>query len=310
MTIGDHLETFGGLSVVFWRPGDPLPDPAVSMPKFGFTWEDEDFDMKEALDAYLALEGAEQTRGVVIGVWDEEMFDVSADTVVDLLVAAREKLPNLRVLFIGDVTFEENEISWIINTDQSRLYQAYPDLEHVGIRGGNDLALPGLNLPKLRTLVIETGGMDQALMAQVLEAQLPELTHLELYTGSEDYGANTEVADLASLLTGGLFPELTYLGVRNCEYTDAFCRAIVGSPLLDRLEVLDLSLGTLTDEGARVLADSPGIRKLRRLDVHHHYLTEEGQRLLTGLGIPVDVSEPQTPDEFDGEVYYSVAIGE
>ena len=306
--ISDHLDRFGGLAVVDWVSG-PAPDPATSMPRFSFDWQGTS-DVPTLLRAYLAQPDAPATRGIVIGPWIDVMYESPPEEVLDVLVAGRDRLPGLRVLFFGDITMDEAEISWICNTDQSRLYAAFAQLEHVGIRGGSGLRLPGLALPQLRSLVIETGGMSSALQRDVLAADLPALTHLELFTGAETYGAQTRVQDLSGLLSGDLFPQLTHLGVRNSEYTDDVCEALAGSPLLGRLEVLDLSLGTLTDRGARALAAAPAVTGLKKLDVHHHYLSDEGEALLRGLDIEVDLTGREAPDEYEGEISYYVAIGE
>jgi hypothetical protein len=48
-------------------------------------------------------------------------------------------LTNLRAIFLGDITYEENEISWIEQSDVSPLLRAYPALEVSRVRGGNSL---------------------------------------------------------------------------------------------------------------------------------------------------------------------------
>ncbi len=64
----------------------------------------------------------------------------------------------------------------------------------------------------------------------------------------------------------------------------------MNAPILDRIEVLDLSLGTLTDESARSLASAPAIRRLRHLNLEHHYLTEDGMALIRSLGVDVNLA--------------------
>ncbi len=291
--------------MVQWHLGDGPLDTSRQMPRLSIEF-DSDQEWAGLLRAYLELPGAQETQGIVVGTWAGEMYDTAPTAVIEALIEAVPRLPALRVLYLGDITFEESEVSWIENTDQSPLYRAYPGLDSLAIRGGNNLRLPGLSLPRLLGLVIETGGMARETVADVLAADLPALTHLQLYLGSSHYGADTTVADLEPLLAGRVFPGLRYLGLQNCEYTDDIAAAISGSPLLERLDVLDLSLGTLTDEGARSLAAAAGVRRLRRLDLSHHYLTEQGMALLGGLGIDVDLSDRQEP--YDGERW--VAIGE
>lgn len=301
------LTSFGGLAVMPWRAGDQPLDTFHQMPRIALSYDDER-DWVEQLQQYLQLPGSAATQGIVIGCWSGEMYDAEPDAAIDALVAAAPSLPNLRVLFFGDITMEESEISWICNTDQSRLYAAYPNLTHLAIRGGNNLRLAGLALPHLTTLVIETGGMARETLADVLGAELPELRHLQLYLGDESYGADTTIADLAPLLRGELFPSLEYLGLQDCEYTDDIARALAGSPLLERISVLDLSQGTLTDAGAAALAAAPAARNLRWLNCSYHFMSDAGTAALAGLGIQVDVSDPQSLEDNDGHPY--VAIGE
>lgn len=72
----------------------------------------------------------------------------------------------------------------------------------------------------------------------------------------------------------------------------------VSGSILERLKVLDLSLGTLTDAGAKALAENPLVKNLERLDLHHHYMTDAGVKLVEGIGIPVDVSDKQTGERY------------
>ena len=53
-----------------------------------------------------------------------------------------------------------------------------------------------------------------------IEDLLPALEHLELWLGTDEYGADTEVADLKNILQGKNLPSLRHLGLRNSEITD------------------------------------------------------------------------------------------
>lgn len=309
MTFNERLTSFGGLEPVVWEPGHGPLDLARQMPRLfiGFDEGDgTDDPWGNKLRAYLQLPNAHETQGIVIGTWGEDMFEVTPAKAMAALIAAAPQLPRLRVVFFGDIVMEEAEVSWIFNTSQTALYQAYPNLDHLAIRGGQDLRLADLDLPRLNTLVVETGGMSRETVTDVLAAKLPSLAHLQLYLGTSDYGATSSVDDLAPLLAGGLFPHLRYLGLQNSEYADQIAAAVATSPLLQRLEVLDLSLGVLTDDGGRALLASPGVRNLRRLDLSHHYLSPEVIAQFSELGIDVDLTDAYPPDD----EYKYVAIGE
>src|SRR5262249_24983775 len=188
-----------------------------------------------------------QISEIAIGNWwcmGSYAFEGS-DSVVEALVAARDRLPKLRAIFFGDIIRDENEISWIRQGDLSPLLAAYPLLEIFVVRGGTDeLSLGSLKHDMLKSLIIQSGGLDAGVVREVAAADLPELEHLELWLGTDSYGGNATVADLAPILEGGLFPKLKYLGLRNSQIADRIARAIATASVVERIRVLDLSMGT------------------------------------------------------------------
>ncbi len=307
MTIMAHLTEFAGFRVTLWQPGDPLGDPATTIHRIAVEY-DEEGSWADKLSAFLALPGVEQTQGLVVGLWDGEAgTGVSPQPMVEALVTAHDRLPRLRALFVNDIVMEESEVSWIPNTDLSPVFAAYPALEHLGIRGGNELSLGRLALPELRSLVIQAGGLSAEVVREVMAAELPKLEHLELYLGTENYGATSTPEDLSPLLGGQLFPRLRFLGLKNSDRQDEVAQVVAQSAVLERLEVLDLSMGTLSDEGAAALVGSPLVRQLKKLDVSHHWCSDEMVASLEALGIEVDTSDPQEADEDD---WRYVSLGE
>ena len=111
----------------------------------------------------------------------------------------------------------------------------------------------------------------------VAGSEFPELTDLELYLGTSEYFGGSEVADLAGILEGTAFPKLRYLGLRNAENSDEIAAAVAHAPVVARLEVLDLSLGSLGDEGAAALLAGQPLTHLKKLDLHHHFISEPMQ---------------------------------
>ena len=83
----------------------------------------------------LDADGADRLTSLVVRSWTGDPGDDSAD-VVERLVSARDQLPNLPHLLLGDITGKECEISWIRQTDVSPLLAASHKLESVGVRGG------------------------------------------------------------------------------------------------------------------------------------------------------------------------------
>jgi hypothetical protein len=312
VTISEYLTTFAGQPVQDWQPDAGPIDPSTfyrlslsyDKAQGGEQWSDR-------LAALLDHPGAAALEGIVVGAWGE-MFDETeeATRVVEALVAARDRLPRLRAIFLGDITFEECEISWIQNTDVSPLFDAYPALEHFAVRGANGLRLGALRHEHLRSLTVQCGGLDAAITREVTAADLPALEHLELWLGEANYGRTTTVDDLAPILSGSSFPRLTYLGLRDSEIADAVAAAVASAPILDRIRILDLSLGTLGDEGAAALLASPAVARLEKLDIHHHFCSNEMIARLQKLGMELDASETQEEREYNNEHWRYVAVGE
>jgi hypothetical protein len=205
---------------------------------------------------------------------------------------------------------DENEISWIQQSDVSPLFKAYPGLEHFRVRGNEGLTLGPIRHEKLKSLVVETGGLSVSVLRDIAASSLPALEHLELWLGDEGYGWDGTVEDLRPFLQGGLFPKLKYLGLRDSEIADEIAVAVAVAPILGQIETLDLSLGTLGDMGAEALFDSPAIKSLRKLDLHHHFISPVMEARFAALGIEVDVSDRQKADDYDGESFRYVAVSE
>jgi predicted DNA-binding WGR domain protein len=291
--------------------GEPI-DPTNSAYRLALTWEQEEESVPwtDVFSGYLAQPGAEKTTALVIGKWGNLCEqDDSAET-IDALVDAKDRLPHLRALFLGDVISEDCEVSWINQSDVSAIFAAFPNLTEFGVRGADKLSLGTINHSKLEKLVVQCGGLPKSVLEEVLNSDLPQLQHLELYLGTEDYGADTTVGDFKELLEGKKFPKLRYLGLRNSEIADQLAEALIGAPILQRIDVLDLSLGTLSDEGAQKLLDNPDVRKLKRLDLHYHYMSDEMRDRLLLLPIEVDAGDSQFADQGANAEDRYVAVGE
>jgi hypothetical protein len=310
MTIGQHVTTFAGKRVVDFALGGKLEDPATTVPRIRVEYDDE-HTATTLLTEILQQPRADELTGLVVGAWvGETMYETSPAEVIETLVAAADQLASLRAIFLGDITYEENEISWIHQCDQSPLLAAFPNLELLQIRGSQGLSLGQPTHAALKTLIIECGGLPVAVVREIAAAQFPSLEHLELYLGSDNYGWDGTAEDLQPLLSGELFPRLKYLGLRDSEVADEVARVAAQGKILERLEVLDLSLGNLTDEGAEHLLNSPGVKKLKKLDLHHHFCTNSTLERLQQLPIEVDASDTQEPHVYGSDVYRFIAVSE
>lgn len=301
----ENLRTYYGLPVVDFHGKSPLPDLEKTAVRLRVDFEAPEGAWPDLLQSFTAVRGSRLARAMVVGQWGEVQSGDGATEVVEALLEAVPNLPALEALFVGDVTCEECEVSWIIQANLTPLLEAWPWLRSFGARGGQSLGLGPLRHTHLQTLVLEAGGLDSSVIRTVAASDLPALEHLELYLGTSDYGSTVTVRDLAPILDGTRFPRLRYLGLRDSEIADDVARAVAEAPILDRIEVLDLSLGTLGDAGALALLASPRVRRLQKLDIHHHYVSAGLVERLVALGIAVDASDRQEPD--DGDRYVAVA---
>ncbi|MEU4716617.1 STM4015 family protein [Micromonospora purpureochromogenes] len=309
--IHSHASSFAGLPVVPFTPGTTLPEEPSAV---AWRLEVEDFDAEpgEFVDLVRALRDevpAEAVRALVIGEWGEAYERALP---VDLLVEAAAQWTGLRAVFLADLVGEQCEISWLTHGDITPLLAAYPSLEVLRVRGAQGLRLDPVRHTGLRELIVESGGLPGAVSRAVAESQLPALERLDLWLGRAEYGGDSTVADLAPVLAGDDLPGLRHLALCNAEIADPVAAAVATAPVLPRLEVLDLSMGVLTDEGAEALLAGQPLTHLRRLDLHHHYLSEQcRERLVAALpGVRVDVSDPQTVEEYRGRHYRYTAVGE
>ncbi len=267
--------------------------------RVGIGYDDEPSVFSERLDALLADKKIGELRGLVIGQWYGDYCDAGPRELCTKLLANAAKLTSLKGLFVGDIVQEESEISWIHQADYGPILSALPQLEDLVVRGGSDLRFTKLSNPSLRSILLQTGGLPKEAVKDLFKANLPSLRVLRLWLGIDDYGGDTTVKDLAPILSGKLFPELEYLGLQDCEYSDEIAKAIAKSPLLERLKGLDLSMGTLSDEGAQALLDAPAIRNLKYVNLRHHYLSPEMMKKCKALGIEVNLGDRQTTRDED-----------
>jgi hypothetical protein len=312
MTIGTHIAEFEGLSVVEYVAEEGIVSPATKAIRVSMTWDmfDEGQKFVELFAAFLADPAASEVQALIIGDWGGAGQGEDSSPVVEALVSARDKLPKLRALFLGEMIVEESEISWINQSDVSPIFEAFPRLEALYVRGGNGLRLGRPSHDRLRKLVIQTGGMSADIVSDVTSAQLPRLQHLELWLGDDGYGNDVSLDDIRRLLTDGPYDQLTYLGLRDDCRADETSKLLSELKLPATLSVLDLSLGTLSDEGATALIGSPWLSQLQKLDVHHHFISQQVVTTLRTIVSEVEANDVQQPDVWEGKPHRYVAVGE
>lgn len=405
MTIGYNLTTFRGKKVEDYDADKGILDPANTCYRIRLSYDDFDNNRKleDFFEKFAQDPKAKEVKEFIIGIWSYE--SEGCDELIATMIKYADVLQNVEAIVFGDITYEETEISWIENGDHSRLIASFPNLKEYRVRGGNSLSFKTLIHPKIEKFVVEAGGLDKTTVSQIITGSLPELQHLEIWLGTDNYGANANVHVLRPLLTGNKFPKLKYLGLRNSDISDDIADALSATPkvessdiqikdrvfvltgtlatmkrndakkklealgatigsgitksthylvagekagskmekakkqgipilsesdlikilgddnvssdvshglesVLDRLEILDLSMGTLSDRGALALLNNPKILGLKKLDLHHHYLSDAMMKKVKALPIDVNIEDQEETDEDDGELYRYVSVGE
>lgn len=267
---------------------------------FGLSYEDTEDGKsnQDLIDAILNYEKLSTLKHLTITMWEDPYEEEFCQQIIDQLIANSERFSTLESLRMGDMTSEDCEISWIIQADYSKLWQALPNLKAITIQGGSYLALGDIASDALESIKIITGGLPKSVLQSIAQAKTPNLNKLNLYLGVEDYGFNGNIADIKALIEQSDFPKLEYLGLCNSELQDDIAKLLVTCKYAATIKTLDLSKGTLSDKGAQTILDhASNLKNLQFLDLSYHYLSEEMQKKLQQLPFSVDVSDPQEEED-------------
>ncbi|MFI7382790.1 STM4015 family protein [Streptomyces sp. NPDC049813] len=318
MTIGNHLQELYGLPAFDFPAADAeragLPAADAVAWRISVESYDSEETWPEAFARFAAAVDLTRVKALVVGSWSDP-YENGPEPVIAALLAARDRLTRLRALFLGDIVFEECEISWITQGDVTPLLAGFPELTEFAVRGGTSLAFPAVRHERLRSLTVETGGLPAEAVRGIAASDLPALTRLVLWLGTSDYGGDSTVADLEPLLTGARLPALKHLALCNSEIQDDVAAAVAAAPVVARLDTLDLSMGVLTDDGATALLAGRPLTHLSRLDLRHNYLSDGlRERFLDSLvpaGVELDLGADDADEDQDGDtVWRYVAVGE
>ncbi|WP_327112290.1 STM4015 family protein [Streptomyces sp. NBC_01341] len=317
-----HPDVFHGLPVLTLpaadapEPGTPSAPGSVAW-RLECAWGGETF--AEHWRRFLTEVDPTGVRALLIGPWWEDEYS-SFQPVVDAIVADAHRFPALRALFLADVESEECELSWLQMCDITPVLEVFPLLEELTVRGcgeavpdGENLRLRPVRHAALKSLRFESGGLPGHIVRAVGASELPSLEHLEFWLGSEWYGGDASVADLAPVLSGAAYPALRHLGLQNSEIQDEIAVAVASAPVVARLDSLSLAMGTLSDTGAEALLGGQPLTHLSALDLHHHYLSgpyvSRIEEVCARAGVRVDLEGAEDWDDEDDESRY-VAVSE
>lgn len=272
--------------------------------KFSYSWEDYEVDCKDIqtmLEEVLASKRLPHVEELVIGYWGEP-YDNSAQIIVDGIVEHKEQFQHIKSLFIGDMEMEECEVSWIEQADYSKIWEALPNLEKLIIKGSTGLSLGTIVHSNLKELEIICGGLPKNVIHSIANAELPELTFLNLYIGVKEYGFDGDIEDIKELLAHP-FPKLTRLGLVDSEIQDEIAVEVVKSVYMNQISELALSKGTLSDKGGRLLLEEvPKHQNIVFLDLEYHYMSIK--MMLQLLELPIDVNVDEQQEVYGTESYW------
>ena len=249
---------------------------------------------------------------LIIGDWGGAYED-SCQAVLDAIADNADKFSHITSLFVGDMDYEECEISWIMQGDYSRIWEAMPQLKEITVKGSTDLKLGKIKHSSLESLTIICGGLGSDVIKEIEEAELPELKKLLVYIGSDNYGFDGDADTVRSLLANSDFPKLEYLGIADSEIQDELTAVVLDCKYIDSITTLDLSCGTITDKGGELLLKKlPEFKNLKKLDLSYNYLSDEMKDKLTAAapGVEMDLSDSQEAEEWDGELWLNAMVTE
>lgn len=219
---------------------------------------------------------------------------------LEALCDARNNLPNLKALYIGDAEEHEYRKSKLNVFDIRPILEAFPNLEVLQVRGNfNEFPLECkyLEHEHLKTLIIETADLSYQNTVQICNLHLPALEYFQIWLGRNLKYIPYFIDVFTQVLSCQSFPNLSYLGFRSSEDTNLLAEHITQSSIINQLTGLDLSMGNLTDYGAEFLLQCPAVNQLCMLDVSKNVLSSAMIEKLYQLNCQVIV-EPQYSDYY------------
>jgi uncharacterized protein (TIGR02996 family) len=231
--------------------------------------------------------------------------DPNEDTLDDLIAILAKSAPKtIRRIKIGD---DVDQISWYNVGNLGKLWKAVPHLRQLDVHAGS-FTLGTIELPELTKAVFETGGLSKASAKSIANAKWPNIEHLDVWFGDDNYGGDASVKDIQPLLDRTDLKKLRYLGLRNAEFTDRLVEVLPKTKIIKQLTTLDLSMGVLTDEGAKLLVQhKDAYAHLEELNVSDTYLSKQAVKTLKGVAKKVVADDLRGDD--DPEWRYP-AVGE
>lgn len=271
---------------------------------------DEEAPMHVVLERVLKHPAGHFVRSLDLGLPPHEDTEWHMEDLAKAIAAAGP-LPLLETLDLSSPSEHMDQESWRRVGDIHGIWAAAPNLKVLELRGssgsdgGAPIKLAPIEAPALETLIIFSGGLDEAAPKEIGAAVLPSLTHLELMFGSDNYGNTCTMASLKGLLAGKGLPNLKVLGLKNSEWEEELIEAVAKSSIVQQLEVLDLSMGILWRKGAEaIVKHASSFEHLKKFILDDNYFEEAHVAAIKAALKNVEFGEQKTPDDFDGDEPY------
>jgi uncharacterized protein (TIGR02996 family) len=275
---------------------------------------DEETAYAKALRRILKHPAGRLVRHLELGLPPGDDIDWSYQLIIPALTTSGV-LPLLQSIdMTADAEFMDQE-SWRGIGDLRKLWAVAPRLAELHLKGScgaEKTRLGDIVAPHLETFVHISSGMSRGVPEDIGRAHLPELRHLELYLGQEDYGLSCKLKHFAGIFAGKGLPKLEYLGIVNSEWERDLIAALAKAPIVARLKTLDLSKGTLFREGAAALLEhAAAFRHLDKLDLDDNYLEPEQCKAIETAIPCAHIGDQREVDDWDGDTPYRyVSVGE
>jgi hypothetical protein len=248
----------------------------------------DDADGLSQLESLLCEENITEVQALVINIdfIRRQYYSAAGDNyhsfgaAMEAICDAKERLPNLRALYIGDGAADVPEFkkSKMPIFDIRPFLDNFPKLEVLQVFGnfGRDnyytLECSGLRHENLKTLIIETAYIEHDNLKQLCSMDLPKLELFELWLGRTG-GIKSIMSALEPILAGYIYPNLKSFGLCSAEEHKNWLPEIVNAPFMEQIAVLDFKMGTMVDANIEPLLNLSLTQNLKALNVTGNQLS-------------------------------------
>ncbi|AFY92295.1 hypothetical protein [Chamaesiphon minutus] len=280
----------------------------------GMWKKDEDYQTKQ-FKSLLQSSSANRMQALILEAVENKLDFFRF--IFESIQSNNTPLSNLKALQIGDRKIDWEEVDLendefdrdlLVKPKNDRLYQTdissllilFPNLEYLNVYGNyheylspNNLALKqfcaGKSIKnKLKTLVIGDADVDRTI-SNISPTSFPELEHFEIWF-NDTKDIMPTIQAISPILSKKATPKLKYLALCNCQVSEALIRAVIRTPVIEKLDVLDFRSGSMMDGIIQYILDCQKIRNLKLLNISDNYLTERGIERLRQLPCKIEAA--------------------